>query len=125
MAAGHVEGNEYYTKEKVRVDWQFMVVVGILLGAFVSSKLDGSYLSESVPPGWRERFGGSVAKRAVWAFIGGAVALFGVRLADGCPSGHGLSGLMQLSGSGFLAMLMFFGVGIGVARLVYGRAKHE
>ncbi len=125
VASGHVAENEYFTKEKVRVDWQFMVVVGILAGALVSAKMDGSYAAEAVPPVWRERFGGGVGKRAAWAFAGGVVALFGVRLADGCPSGHGLSGLMQLSGSGFLAMLMFFGVGIGVARLVYGRANHE
>ncbi|MGA1236174.1 MAG: YeeE/YedE thiosulfate transporter family protein [Limisphaerales bacterium] len=125
VASGHVAENEYFTKEKVRVDWQFMVVVGILAGALVSAKMDGSYAAEAVPPVWRERFGGGVGKRAAWGFAGGVVALFGVRLADGCPSGHGLSGLMQLSGSGFLAMLMFFGVGIGVARLVYGRANHE
>jgi hypothetical protein len=42
-------------------------------------------------------------------------------MASGCPSGHGLSGMMQLSVSGFVAMGMFFMVGILVAALVYGR----
>jgi hypothetical protein len=33
---------------------------------------------------WAERFGaGSVGKRAVFAFFGGAVAMFGARLAGG------------------------------------------
>jgi uncharacterized membrane protein YedE/YeeE len=47
------------------------------------------------------------------------IAMFGARLADGCPSGHGLSGLMQLSVSGFLALAFFFGIGALVAAAVY------
>ena len=79
------------------------------------------FRSESVPPAWAERFGPSVAKRAVGAFLGGIVAMIGARMADGCPSGHGLSGMMQLSVSALVAMVMFFGVGILVANLVYRR----
>ena len=50
-----------------------------------------------------------------------------MRLADGCPSGHGLSGMMQMSVSGLVALALFFGVGVVVARLVYGGggAGHE
>jgi uncharacterized protein len=120
-AANHVASNEYYTKEKVRVDWQFMLVIGIFIGAMTSSITDRSFKIESVPPTWEKRFGPSILKRAVWAFIGGGVAMIGARMADGCPSGHGLSGMMQLSVSAFVAMAMFFGVGVLVAHLVYGR----
>lgn len=125
VAPEHVKANEYFAKEKVKIEWQFMVVVGILVGALVSSLSDRSFKLESVPPTWAARFGSGVGRRAGAAFLGGMVALFGVRLADGCPSGHGLSGLMQLSVSGFVAMAMFFGVGIAVARLVYGGRRHE
>lgn len=121
IAADHVVTNEYYTETKVRVDWQFMLVVGIVLGAFISSTMDKSFRLESVPPTWEERFGPSIGKRAVGAFAGGIIAMIGARLADGCPSGHGLSGMMQLSVSSFVALLMFFGVGVLVARMVYGR----
>lgn len=125
VAPEHVKANEYFTKEKVKVEWQFMVVAGILLGALASSLTDRSFKAEAVPPSWAERFGPGVGKRALYAFLGGAVAMFGVRLADGCPSGHGLSGLMQLSVSGFAALCLFFGTGIVVARLVYGGRRHE
>nr|WP_321469302.1 YeeE/YedE thiosulfate transporter family protein [uncultured Desulfobulbus sp.] len=121
IAADHVASNEYYTETKVRVDWQFMLVVGIVLGAFISSTMDKSFRLESVPPTWEERFGPSIGKRAVGAFMGGVVAMIGARLADGCPSGHGLSGMMQLSVSSFVALIMFFGAGVLVARIVYGR----
>ena len=121
VAPDRVAANEYFTKEKVRVDWQFMLVLGIFLGALVASATDKSFKLESVPPTWEKRFGPSVRKRAAGAFLGGIVAMVGARLADGCPSGHGLSGMMQLSVSAFVALAMFFGVGVLVAALVYGR----
>jgi uncharacterized membrane protein YedE/YeeE len=116
----HVKKNPYFIKEKVKVDWQFMLIVGIFIGALAASLIDGSFKFEAVPPVWRERFGGSVALRAVGAFGGGVVAMFGARLADGCPSGHGLSGWMQLSLSGFIALACFFGAGVLMAGRVYG-----
>lgn len=115
----HVAANEYYQSKKVKIDWQFMVLVGILIGAFAASRLDGSFKVESTPPIWRDRFGSKISTRAIGAFLGGIVAMFGARMAGGCPSGHGLSGLMQLSVSGFIAMAGFFGAGILVARMIY------
>ena len=121
VAPEHVAANEYFTKEKVGVDWQFMLVSGIFIGALIASVTDRSFKLESVPPTWEKRFGPSVGKRAVGAFMGGIVAMVGARLADGCPSGHGLSGMMQLSVSSFAALVMFFSVGVFIAALVYGR----
>lgn len=121
LAAEHVAENEYFTKTKIKIDWQFMLVAGIFLGALISSATDQSFKSESVPPIWKERFGRSIGKRAVGSFFGGIVAMVGARLADGCPSGHGLSGMMQLSVSSVVALAMFFVFGVLVANLVYQR----
>lgn len=121
IAAEHVTSNEYYTKERVRIDWQFMLVLGIFLGALISSAADKSFKLEAVPSTWEKRLGPSVGKRAAGAFVGGVIAMMGARMADGCPSGHGLSGMMQLSVSGFVALGLFFGVGVLVAHFVYGR----
>jgi len=44
----HVAENAYYAKEKVKLDWQFFVIIGVLIGAFISSKLDKSFKLESV-----------------------------------------------------------------------------
>ena len=118
-----VASNEYFIKEKVRVDWQFMLVIGIFFGALISSATDRSFKLERVPPIWQEKFGPSIGKRAAGAFLGGNVAMMGARMADGCPSGHGLSGMMQLSVSAFLALAVFFGTGALVAGLVYRRRQ--
>ena len=115
----YVAENAYYIKEKVVLDWQFMMVIGIFIGAFISAKLDGSYKLEAVPPEWEARFGGSVTKRAVAAILGGAVMMLGARMSDGCPSGHGLSGMMQMSVSAYVALAFFFGFGALVANLAY------
>lgn len=119
FASEAVAENAYFSSTGIKVDWQFMILVGIILGAFLSSLIGKSFALESVPPIWKERFGARISVRAVGAFLGGVVAMFGARLADGCPSGHGLSGLMQLSMSGFLSMAGFFGAGVVTAHLLY------
>jgi len=121
VSADRISANEYFKKTKVSIDWQFMLVLGIFVGALISSLTDKSFKLESVPPTWEKRFGPSIGKRAAGAFFGGIVAMIGARMADGCPSGHGLSGMMQLSVSSFVALAMFFGVGVLVANLVYER----
>lgn len=123
VAPEHVKANAYFEKEKVKVDWQFMVVIGIFAGALAGALSDRSFKLESVPPAWAERFGPGIGYRAAGAVAGGAIAMFGARLADGCPSGHGLSGLMQLSVSGFAALVLFFGAGVLVAHFVYGKGR--
>jgi hypothetical protein len=114
-----VAKNAYFQKEKVKLDWQFMLVCGIFAGALLGALTGGAFEWEGVPPTWASSFGSNPLKRAAWAFAGGAVAMFGARLADGCPSGHGLSGVMQLSVSGLAAMVCFFAGGVMVAGRLY------
>jgi len=75
---------DYFIKVAPKIDWQWMFVLGIFLGAMVSAVTSGSFKLQAVPDMWAERFGTqSTAKRAMVAFVGGAVAMFGARLADG------------------------------------------
>ncbi|SMP76213.1 hypothetical protein SAMN06295888_12339 [Desulfonatronum zhilinae] len=74
---------EYFIRVVPRIDWQWMFVIGIVLGSLVSAWTSGSFRWQSVPDMWRERFGHTPVKRAVVAFSGGVVAMFGARLADG------------------------------------------
>jgi uncharacterized protein len=120
VASERVSTMAYFIKEVPNIDWQWMFVVGIFFGALISSLTSKSFQWKAVPDMWAERFGASVPKRASVAFIGGIIAIFGARLADGCPSGHGLSGSLQLAASGLIALVCFFVGGIIVTRILYG-----
>lgn len=120
-----VAKNAYFKKEKIKVDWQFMLVCGIFLGALAGALASRQYEWEGVPPLWHKRFGPGVVKRLACGFLGGAVAMFGARLADGCPSGHGLSGVMQLSVSGLVALACFFTGGVLVAGRLYRKGGSD
>ena len=109
----------YYDKYIPIVDWQWMFVTGVVIGGFIAAKMFGEFKLVALPRRWKERFGTSIPKRAIIAFIGGVIAMFGARMAGGCPSGHGLSGLSQLSLSGFISLMGFFGAGVIVAHILY------
>ena len=74
---------EYFKKTTPRIDWQWMFVVGILIGSFIAAKTSASFEWKAVPPMWEERFGAGRLKRRLVAFSGGVVAMFGARMADG------------------------------------------
>lgn len=113
---------EYFAKYSFKADWQFLFLVGIFLGALLSSTMNGTFFIDGVPELWREKFGPRQLPRLVVAFFGGILAAFGARMAGGCPSGHGLSGLMQLSVSGVVSLVAFFIGGVAMARIIYGRS---
>jgi len=83
FAPEHVEKLDYFIKYTPKIDWQWMFVIGIFLGALFSALISGDFKFKKVPDMWESRFGSNIPKRAVVAFIGGAVALFGARLAGG------------------------------------------
>ncbi len=83
FAAERVGKMDYFLKELPKVDWQWMFVVGILLGSFIASRISGSFQLKALPDMWEARFGPSRIKRGLVAFCGGLVAMFGARLADG------------------------------------------
>ncbi|MBN1593272.1 MAG: YeeE/YedE family protein [Candidatus Coatesbacteria bacterium] len=118
-----VSSMAYFVKYEPKIDWQWMFLLGMLIGSFIAAMVSGSFKLQALPDMWEKRFGRSVAKRAVISFFGGAIALFGARLAGGCPTGHGLSGMTQLSVSGLISLVFFFIGGIVTARLLYGGGK--
>lgn len=119
FAPEHVASLPYYIEKAPKIDWQWMLVLGILIGSFVSSRLSGSFHSLFVPPMWKIAFGPSRIKRWAVAFVGGIILMIGARMAGGCPTGHGLSGTLQLAVSGWIAVIFFFVGGIITAKWLY------
>lgn len=102
-------------------NWQLLFVIGIGLGAFLASIATRTFKLEPLPPMWVERFGNRLGLRIIHSILGGILLMVGARMAGGCPSGHGVSGVSQLGVSSFLALIMFFIAGIITARILYGR----
>ncbi len=101
--------------------WQVALVVGIAFGAFVSMKLSGA-VRAPISPVWTRALGSpSKGLRYAVAFAAGFLMLFGARIADGCTSGHGLSGMAQLSVGSTVAVTAMFAGGIATALLLLRR----
>lgn len=100
--------------------YEFMFVLGIPLGAFLSSVVTWHVSSRVLPPLWKGRFGSIPGRRLVWSFIGGFILLFGARFGGGCTSGHMISGISQLAVSSLMFSAAVFASGILTARWLYG-----
>lgn len=115
--------NAFFEKKTPKIDWGWMLVVGVFAGSLISSKLSGDRDAKTVPPLWAERFGSSAALRVVGAFTGGLLMMLGARLAGGCTSGHGISGTLQLAVSSWLFVAIAFPAGIVTALLLFASKK--
>ncbi len=114
-----VDSKPYYQKVKLVIDWQWMLVTGIVFGSLFSALLSGDFHLQLVPALWASRFGTGAVKRILAALLGGICLGFGARWADGCTSGHGISGTMQLALSSWISATCFFVGGIVTARLLF------
>jgi len=116
LAPRHTESLEYFKETRPVVEWEVMVLAGVLVGAFFAASGGGQLTGEWLPPLWEVRFGAdSHWLRIATAFGGGALMAFGARLAGGCTSGHGISGTLQLSVGSWVAVACFFLGGMAVA----------
>ncbi|HQK79566.1 MAG TPA: YeeE/YedE thiosulfate transporter family protein [Syntrophales bacterium] len=109
----------YYRKFVPEIDWEWMFVLGIVLGALGAAFLSGSWRLLTVPDRWAASFGDGFVLRWAAALAGGVLMGLGARWAGGCTSGHGISGTMQLGVTSWLAAVCFFLGGIVTARLLF------
>lgn len=87
ISPAHVLGNLHFSTTLPGFDWLVMVVIGVVLGSFLSAKTANDF-KVRLP---QER------KWLVYTFIGGMLMGFGQRLAGGCNVGHLLAGVPLFS----------------------------
>ena len=94
-------------------DFLVYLLLGLLVGGFVSGVLDRRFSFEITRgPNTTNR------RRLVLAVLGGILAAFGARLARGCTSGQALTGGATLALGSWAFMLAVFAGGYGVAYFV-------
>ncbi len=109
----------YFLKYPPVIGWDWMLIVGVLVGALVSVLLSGTFELKWVPDLWAQAFGYTPVLRLIVAFVGGILMGIGSRWAGGCTSGHGISGTLQLAISSWLSVIGFFAGGIAAAMLIF------
>ena len=114
-----IEGQPYYREFLPVVDWEWMFVLGIVIGAYLSALVSNDFQWQIVPYAWSQTFGAAAGLRLIVALAGGAILGFGARWANGCTSGHGISGTMQLAVSSWISVIFFFIAGILSAHFLY------
>jgi len=85
--------------------FQIGTVLGIMLGARLSIMASGIV------------FTSTVEISPLVSFIGGVCLLVGARIAGGCTSGHGISGIARLSVSSFITTAAMFAGAMGYGLL--------
>lgn len=119
IGADTVVGNSYWKSHVMKLDYGTLFLIGTFFGALASALVSRTFRIESVPAVWQERFGPSQAKRFIAAFIGGALAMYGARLAGGCTSGNGISQGLQLAVVGWTFLAVMFASGLLTTWLLF------
>ena len=118
LVPDHVDNTPYLLKmaggSKYPLDdWIIPVFAGVVLGAFASGWLNGRLKIET-------NKGPNISNRTryLMAFVGGAIMLYGARMARGCTSGQALSGGATLAAGSWLLMFAIFGSAYALAYFV-------
>ncbi|APX89052.1 hypothetical protein BV394_04360 [Brevirhabdus pacifica] len=129
--SGYTSPNAYLAKSGGKyakaianpLNYGFVFVLAIMLGAGISGWLRGSFKDAHrfMPEVWLENHGPTPVRRFAVAFLGGFLVLYGARLAGGCTSGHMMSGIMQTAVSGYIFAAGAFVAAIPTAMFLYPR----
>lgn len=98
---------------------ELVTIAGVIIGAFLSSYFSDNFTKDLVPSLWSKNFGNSFSKRALFAFIGGVIIIFGARLAGGCTSGKSIASGLQLIVPAWIFTCCLFAAASVTAFLLY------
>ncbi|ALJ04519.1 YeeE/YedE family protein [Pseudalgibacter alginicilyticus] len=120
--------------------WNLVVVLGAIIGGFIAvhylsndsiTDLNPKTVTELKSMGF-ENSGAALVPNELYDFealislknlliliIGGLLVGFGTRYADGCTSGHAISGLSSLQKPSLIAVIGFFIGGLIMANLIF------
>ncbi len=101
--------------------WESVMLIGVLVGAFLTSVfITKTFRFSVLPTLWKERKNDSVKSRLLWSFFTGFTMIIGARLAGGCTSGHFMSGMTQIAVSSLI-----FGAVVLVTVIITGRLFYK
>jgi uncharacterized protein len=104
-----------------RINWRLFFLLGIPLGGLIAALTSPGSLKPSFSVG---ALYDGVLPQVLWAkglilAAGGFMMGLGARMADGCTSGHAISGIALLNWPSMLASAGFFAGGIVIVQLLF------
>lgn len=120
VSPAYAAANPYLVKMGSVLKPETFLVIGLLIGGFLASRIGRTRGPAYEIVHARET---STGRRYFDAFLGGFLILFGARLAGGCTSGHIISGITQLSVASMIFAAGTFASGIVTAMII--TAKKE
>lgn len=136
---GYGSTNAYFDKSEGKlakaivnpINYNYIFVGAMVLGALLSvltinrskEEKDHDRACQVSPQVVQEHISKKTSIRYLLVFLGGAISLFGARLAGGCTSGHMMSGISQTALSGMVFAVVVFIVAIPVALIVYRKRQ--
>ena len=127
---GYKSSNAYYDKSEGKLaksiknplNYDFIFVLSIPVGGYLGyllfSRKKKNEEDNNVESCVLDDNKKSFIRKYVPSFIGGFLLLYGARMADGCTSGHMMSGMMQGSISGYVFAISVFSTAIPTAIIV-------
>ncbi|NND85275.1 MAG: YeeE/YedE family protein [Acidimicrobiia bacterium] len=105
----------YFREHDVKMwMWQLVMVGGMVAGGFIGNQLLTTEPLQFLPDQYMSLSGS-------WRLLAGGVLIgFGTRYANGCTSGHTITGLSQLSPTSLIATIAFFVGGLITTWLIPG-----
>jgi uncharacterized protein len=127
LAPDHPRIKRYleHREEPPKIGWEAFLVLGVFLGSRLAAHESGERTRRAVPPEWQRRFGPDPVLRGFASFVGGALMMFGARMAKGCTSGHAITGNSQLAASSWLFGVVMGASAVATAQLLYGREARD
>jgi uncharacterized membrane protein YedE/YeeE len=130
---------DYFKYDWKAESWNLFLVAGILLGGFISIQVIGhpntiaisdATVKDLAALGITEREGFVPSQifnfqnltspsGLLFMVVGGFLVGFGTRYANGCTSGHSITGLSNLQWVSLVATISFFAGGLLVTHLLY------
>ncbi|MCG6551812.1 MAG: YeeE/YedE family protein [Candidatus Magnetominusculus sp. LBB02] len=115
----HANKVNYWGVYEPVIDWTMALILGTVIGSFLSSRYSGDFKLNTVPYVWSVSKGKSTTRRWLWAFAAGIMMGFAARIAGGCVSGLLISGVVQLAPAGFIFMMSLWVGGVITTFLFY------
>ncbi len=97
-----LQSSTYFKVIDIAGTWEMWFVLGGFIGSLCIAIWTKKFKMHAVPDLWGKYQSKSTAKRLIFSFLGGFILIMGARIADGCASGHILSGNMEMAVSSFV-----------------------